>query len=96
MFVFRYGSNVDRTPCMSPAQSQSNIAFNDGAKDMETASIVSSQFSEVSAASVPANMLSKVTRRGHEVRRSASRHQLNPRPKSLSMSIHTVQFEKGM
>lgn len=89
----RYGSNVDRTPCMSPAQSQSNISFNDPSRDIDTASIVSSQFSEVSAASVPANMLSRVTRRGQEVRRSASRHQL--RPKSLSMSIHTVTFEKG-
>ena len=190
----RYGSNVDRTPCMSPAQSQSNISYpgqdtnrgenklyyqtigvliknavlrlsccvshcltllfkvqnvfqdiwkrdvshtsiwlkrhrdifytkvrhfvrqwdstfkirhktvfiqtltllTESSSDVDTASIVSSQFSEVSTASVPASLhQSKVTRRGQEVRRSGSRHHFNIRPKSLSMSIHTVQFEKG-
>ena len=45
----------------------------------DSASIVSSQWSEVSAQSVP-------------LRRP---RQIPSRPKSLSMSIHNVQFEKG-
>ena len=81
---------------------------------MDTASIVSSQCSEISTASVPLPGHRHGQRRGHHlphpqqpdvprrhhpevgVRRSGSRHQLPARPKSLSMSIHTVQFEKGM
>ena len=69
--------------------------------DIDTASIVSSQCSEVSTASVPVHGLhqARVVRRGQgevSVRRhGSSRHQLPPRPKSLSMSVHTVQFEKG-
>ena len=71
--------------------------------DVDTASIVSSQCSEVSTASVPVHGLhpqARVVRRLGQgevsVRRhGSSRHQLPPRPKSLSMSVHTVQFEKG-
>ena len=45
----------------------------------DSASIVSSQWSEVSTQSVP-------------LRRA---RQIPSRPKSLSMSLHNVQFEKG-
>ena len=63
----------------SPAQSHANMfSFSDPSK-AETDSIVSSQWSEVSAQSAP-------------VRRA---RQAAARPKSLSMSVHTVQFEKG-
>ena len=71
--------------------------------DIDTASIVSSQCSEISTASVPmharVSRQMEVNKRGHPeviVRRSSSRHMLPVRPKSLSMSIHTVQFEKGI
>lgn len=102
----RYG-NVDRTPCMSPAASQSNISFS-GAdinlRDVDTASIVSSQCSEVSSASAALLRPGRgqvrapppaIRGQPQVVRRSSARHQLPQRPKSLSMSIHTVQFEKG-
>jgi len=99
------GTNVDRTPCMSPAQSHNNlphVASEASFRDIDTASIVSSQCSEISTASVPlqarVSRQMEVIRRGHPevvVRRSSSRNMLPVRPKSLSMSIHTVQFEKG-
>ena len=65
----------------SPALSHANIfSYPHNSKgDTDSASIVSSQWSEVSAQSVP-------------LRRP---RQVPPLPKSLSMSIHTVQFEKG-
>ena len=65
----------------SPAQSHNNIIYSDTARgETDSASIVSSQWSEVSTQSVP-------------LRRQ---RQVPSRPKSLSMSIHTVQFEKGL
>ena len=71
--------------------------------DVDTASIVSSHCSEVSTASAQLRPGRGQVRappppiRGQPqvVRRSSARHQLPQRPKSLSMSIHTVMFEKG-
>ena len=63
----------------SPAQSHNNILYSDTRGETDSASIVSSQWSEVSTQSVP-------------LRRP---RQVPSRPKSLSMSIHNVQFEKG-
>ena len=74
--IYSYSENKGETMTVSPHHPLTVICWSDLT---DSASIVSSQWSDVSAQSVP-------------LRRA---RQIPSRPKSLSMSIHNVQFEKG-
>ena len=87
-------STVD-TPSVTPAQSYSNICPDDEGGSVVSSMTSDSVYRTTSVPTTPTPRQDWEQRRANSVSRSGTLIRLPRRPKSMSMSVYLVEFEKG-